>query len=196
MPSTPIEFDLSAEQFERMGYPQLTQGQPLSVILDAGVLLPDVRAEAWFAVQPEPLPPRFTQVWRAAYAFSGQIQAADIVKEAGENGAGEQTATLVVECDGVPLRVTCAPQADGRLPYGTWETRWLTGLGRLSGIVEDDFSSPIGESVGVTAWNFRRLVLTPGDPKFGEWHESSELLSTPFRYDRVVVEARLHRRSV
>lgn len=215
MALTPIEFELSAEQFARMGYPRLRQGEPLSVVLDAGVLLPnDPSADAWFTVQQEPLPTRFEQVWRAAYAFTGQIEEADILgglfewneasasddaeREAALSEAvdSEQTATLLVNCSGVPLRVTCAPNEDGRLPFGTWESRHLTGVGRLHGIVDDAFESSISQPVGVTLWSFRRLMLTPGDPFFGQWHESSELLDTPFHYDRVVIEARLHRKGV
>src|SRR5689334_23006604 len=116
MALTEIEFELPAQQYASMGYPGLKQGEVLTIILDAGVLLPDPAADGWFTVQQPPLPARFKQVGAATYAFSGQIQEADIIKE-----AGEESATLLVLCGGVPLRVTCAPQADGRLPFGTWE---------------------------------------------------------------------------
>ena len=81
-----------------------------------------------------------------------------------------------------------------RLPWGTWETRYLTGFGRVQGIVEEDFrTASIGRPFGVTIWRFRRLVLTPGDAMFGQWHETVELLPLPYRYDRVYVTARIHR---
>ena len=48
-------------------------------------------------------------------------------------------------------------------------------------------------AAGVTIWGFQRLVLQPGDPLFGQWHESTELLPLPLHYDRVVVVARVHR---
>ena len=191
MALTEIEFELPALQYQRMGYPGLKQGDPLTIILDAGVLLPDPAADSWFAVQKEPWPPFFKQVGAATYAFSGQIKEADVIKE-----ADEESATLLITCGDVPLRVICAPQADGRLPYGTWETRYLTGFARIQGIVEEDFVSPLGEPVGVTIWRFRRLVLTPGDAVFGEWHETDQLAPTPYQYDRILVTAHLHRSKI
>jgi hypothetical protein len=191
MPLTEIEFELSAEQAEAAGFPALRQGQPLTVILDGGVLLPDPAAFACYAVYAEPLEPRFVRVGPGLYAFAGQIAAADIVK-----ADGEQTAVLVVECGGAPLRVTCAAQPDGLLPFGTWETRFITGVCPVQGILEDDFSAPVGEPVGVTVWHFRRLILRPGDAAFGEWHETDALLPQPIAHDRVYVVARVHRRTV
>lgn len=188
MALTEIEFELPAEQYARMNYPGLQQGQSLAVILDAGVLLPDPAANAWFAVQQEPLPPALVQIGHAAYAFTGQIVDADIIRE-----EGIETATAWVDCGVTHLRVTCGPDEDGRLPYGTWETRTITGVARLQGIVEDEFLTPIGTPTGVTVWGIRRLLLTPGDAKFGEWYESETLLTTPYRYDRIVVNARIHR---
>jgi hypothetical protein len=187
-PSTEIEFELSAAQYELMGYPGLQQGQPLSTILETGVLLPAPGAEQWYIVQPERLAPRWVQVGRATYAFTGQIEAADFLNE-----DGLESAVLVIDCGEVRLRVPCAPGENGRLPYGTWETRTLTGVSRIHGIVEDDFHAPIGAPVGLTIWGFRRLTLGPGDPLFGEWHEADALLPLPFGHDRVVITAHLHR---
>lgn len=183
-----IEFELTAEQYERMGYPGMKQGAPLSAILDAGVLLPDRAAESWFAVQPDALPAQFVRTGPATYAFAGQIIAAELV-----NADDAQTAVLSVDCGLVHLRVTCAPHADGRLPYGTWETRYLAGIGRVQGIIEDEFKTGIGQPIGCTIWGFRRLLLKPGDPLFGEWRTSVELPPLPLHYDRIVVVARLHR---
>lgn len=191
MALTEIEFDLSAQQYELMGFPALRQGQSLDVQLEMGPLLPEPGGESWFAVQPEKLTPQFVQTGRAHYALIGQIAQADVQKE-----EGMESAALVVESGIAPVRVLCAPKADGRLPYGTWETRYLTGLGRLYGVVEEDFSLTVGERIGVTVWSFRRLILTPGDPNFGQWHEAVELPSAPFTYDRLVVTARLHRRGL
>ncbi len=188
MALTEIEFELPAAQFELMGYPNLKQGQSLSIQLDTGVVVPDLAADAWFAVQHEPLLHRFVAVGNASYAFSGQIREAELAR-----GEDVEVGSLLVECGDVPLRVTCAPGADGRLPYGTWETRYLTGYSRIVGMVEEDFSVGIGKQVGVTIWSFRRLVLTPGDPQFGQWHESYELPATPYRYDRILIAGRLHR---
>jgi hypothetical protein len=187
MPPTEIEFELSAEQYERMGYPGLKQGESLTVTLDGGVLVPDIAADSWFAVQKEPVPTTFKQVAPATYVFAGQISAAEI-----DNEDGTQSAVLLVDC-GLPLRVTCAPGADGRLPYGTWETRYLTGYGRVQGIVEDDFATGIGKTVDVIIWSFQRLVLAPGDPVLGEWRTTDILPPAPYHYDRVLVGARLHR---
>ncbi len=183
-----IEFELPAHQYELMGYPSLRQGESLAVLFDAGVLLPDPAAESWFAVRQEPLAPSLVLVGPATYAFAGQIVEADLFK-----GDGAETGVVVVQCGVVVLRVTCAPQEDGMLPWGTWETRYLTGVGRLQGIVEEDFQAVVGRPQGVTIWRFRRLVLGPGDPLFGQWHESVELLPSPFRYDRIIVTARVHR---
>jgi hypothetical protein len=188
MPLAEVEFELSAQQFELMGYPGLHQGESLSLSLDAGVLLPDPSAESWFAVQPEPLLPQLVLVGPATYAFAGQIVEADLFKS-----EGAETGVVLVQCGDVAVRVTCAPQEDGVLPWGTWETRYLTGFGRLQGIVEDDFHSTVGRPQGVTIWRFRRLILRPGDPLFGQWHESVELLPSPFLYDRIIVTARVHR---
>lgn len=186
-----IEFELSAYQYELMGYPGIRQGEPLSVVLDAGVLLPDVSAESWFAVQKEALPAHFVNVGPAQYAFAGQIVEAELVTE-----DDEQTAVLLVDCGVVRVRVTCAPQTDGRLPFGTWETRYLSGIGRVQGIVEDEFKTGIGTPTGLTVWRFRRLILRPGDPLFGQWHESAELPPLPLHYDRVIVSARVHRERI
>jgi hypothetical protein len=170
-----------------MGYPALQQGQPLSVQLETAMLLPEPGGDGWFTVQKEPLAPQFIAVSRGLYAFSGQIAQAELVKE-----DEVESATLLVQC-GVPLRAVCGPQEDGTLPFGTWETRYLTGLGRVVGIVEDDFVTGIGELIGVTIWRFYRLTLAPGDPNFGQWYESAELLPTPLNDDRVIVVARVHR---
>ncbi|MCL4859912.1 MAG: hypothetical protein KJZ93_10925 [Caldilineaceae bacterium] len=187
MPIDEIEFELSSEQYEQMGFPGLKQGESLTVTLDMGVLLPDPAADGWFAVRKEPWAPLLRRVGPAMYVFAGQIQQADITKE-----DGEESAVLLVDC-GLPLRMTCAPLADGRLPYGAWESRYLTGYGRLQGIVEDDFATAVGKTVDVLLWSFRRLVLTPGDPVIGEWRESDALLPSPYRYDRVLLVARPHR---
>jgi hypothetical protein len=183
-----IEFELAAGQYEAMGYPGLRQGESLAVTLDAGVLLPDPSAESWFAVRPEPLAPQLVRIGPATYAFAGQIVEADLFKS-----DGDETGVVLVQCGEVAVRATCAPQEDGMLPWGTWETRYLAGVGRLQGIVEDDFQSSIAHPSGLTIWQFRRLVLSPGDPLFGQWHESVELLPSPYRYDRIVVTARVHR---
>ncbi|MBE2236519.1 MAG: hypothetical protein IAE81_01935 [Caldilineaceae bacterium] len=183
-----IEFELSTYQYEQMGYPGIKQGEPLSVVLDAGVLLPDVAAESWFTVRPEALPAQFVRTGPATYAFAGQIAEAELVIE-----DDEQTAVLLVDCGVVKLRVTCAPQGDNRLPYGTWETRYLTGVGRVQGLVEDEFKTAIGHATSVTVWGFRRLSLMPGDPLFGQWHDSADLLPLPLHYDRIIVVARVHR---
>lgn len=183
-----IEFELTAEQFELMGYPHLRQGQSLDVQLETGVLMPTPPGEGWYAVQKEPLAARLVQVERGFYAFAGQIAQAEIVDD-----DGYRTAALIVECGGAPLRVICAPQEDGSLPYGTWETRYLSGYGRVLGVVEEDFHHSVGKRVGVIIWQVHRLALAPGDPNFGQWHEAVELLPVPFIYDRVVITARVHR---
>lgn len=195
MSSIEIEFELSAYQQELAGYPALTQGQPIALVLDGGVLLPDVGAASWYSVTPVPLPERFVAVGRGQFAFCGKIIEAELEKE-GEGLEAIESAVLLVECDGVPLRVTCAAQSDGMLPFGTWETRTLSGLAFVSGMLEDDFASGIGETVGATVWSVRRLVLTPGDPHFGEWIESESLLPTPIGSDRIYITARLHRRKI
>lgn len=191
MALTEIEFELSARQHELMGYPWLRQGQPLSVLLDAGVLLPDPSIFGWFIVQPEPLTAQLSVVGRGVAAFTGQIKAADLVKS-----PDGESATVLVDCGVARVRVACAPQPDGFLPFGTWETRYLIGHGPLYGIIEDDYASPIGETSEVTIWHFHRLVLTPGDPHFGKWLTTDDLLPSPFRYDRVIVTARIHRQLV
>ncbi|RME52671.1 MAG: hypothetical protein D6790_18445 [Caldilineae bacterium] len=182
-----IEFELPASQYERMNYPGLTQGRVLSVTLDGGLLLPDPEAERWYAVQQPPLEKRFVRVGPGVYAFAGQITEADI-----EYGR-EQLAFLAVDCGEVILRVTCGPQEDGQLPYGTWETRYIAGLANVQGIVEDSFQAPVGRTLDVTVWSFRRLCLTPGDVAFGAWQESVELPPAPYVHDRVYVVARVHR---
>jgi len=188
MPLPEIEFELTADQYAQMGYPGIRQGEPLSVILDAGLLLPDLAAESWFSVQPDPLPSRFVRFGPALYAFAGPIVHAEILQV-----EESQSAVLQVHCGVVQLRVTCAPLPDGRLPYGTWETRYLTGVGRVQGLVEDAFKTAVGSPTQVTVWHLRRLVLSPGDPLFGQWHESATLLPLPLHSDRVVVVARVHR---
>ena len=189
--SIEVEFELSAAQFELMGYPNLSQGQPLSLVLDAGVLLPDPAADSWFMVQPESLPTQLVHVGPALYAFSGQIRDAELLQD-----EDNEMAILLVNCGGVLVRMTCAPGEDGHLPFGTWETRYLAGVGRLQGVVEEDYSSILGENIGATLWSFRRLILTPGDPLFGQWRETSNLPATPFRFDRILIQARLHRQGV
>lgn len=188
MPLTEIEFELPAQQFALMEYPGLRQGQPLSLVLDVGVLAPDPAAESWFTVQPEPLEPGLIVVGPAQYAFRGRIVAAELAKE-----DEIETGVVAIDCGAAVIRAVCAPQEDGRLPWGTWETRFLAGIGHLQGIVEDGSQTAVGVQTGVTLWHFRRLVLTPGDAMFGQWHESVELPPLPFRYDRVFVTARVHR---
>ena len=170
-----IEFELPAPQYELMGYPGLAQGQSLTVlVLDAGVLLPDLAADSWFAVQQVPIAPQLQHVGPAQYAFAGQIVAADLFKQDGADAG-----VVVVNCGVVPVRVSCGPREDGVLPWGTWETRFLTGLGRIQGIVDEGYTTSVGIPVGVTIWRFRRLVLVPGDPLFGQWHETPALAPHP-----------------
>lgn len=183
-----LEFELPAFQYQLMGYPGLKQGEPLTVTLESDVLLPDPAATGWFAVQKDPWPDRFVLIGPATYAFAGQILAAEI-----ENEEGAETAVLLVKCGEIPLRVICAPGENGRLPFGTWETRFLTGVSRIHGLVEDDFHTAIGQSIDLTIWQFRRLVLTPGDAVFGQWHETDLLTPTPYQYDRLLLQGRLHR---
>ena len=190
MPLSEIEFELSAAQYELMGFPGLQQGESLSLVLDGGILLPDSAAVYWYTAQPEPLEKRFVHVGSATYAFAGQIVEADI-----EYGK-EQLAYLSIDCGPVHLRVTCAPGEDGHLPYGTWETRYISGLAYVQGIVEDSYENPVGRNTNVIVWHFRRLVLTPGDAVFGEWHASDELPPHPLGVDRVLVTARVHKEGV
>ncbi|HXF63854.1 MAG TPA: hypothetical protein VNK95_19680 [Caldilineaceae bacterium] len=191
MALTEIEFELPAEQFALMGYPHLRQGQPLTLQLETVMLMPEPGGEGWFTVQPERLAAQFVQVGRARYAFAGQITQAELDQE-----EGIESATLLVQCGDIPLRVVCGPREDGTLPFGTWETRYLAGSGRVLGIVEESFATGVGEQVGVTIWQFHRLSLTPGDPHFGQWHETVELLPAPYQADRVIVTARLHRKAI
>jgi len=188
MPLTEFEFTLPAVQYQLMNYPKLTQGESLTVELETDLLLPEPGGESWFAVQSEAVAPRFSHVAPATYAIAGKILEAEIIRE-----EEQESAILLVDCGEFPLRVSCGPAEDGRLPYGTWETRYLVGLSRIYGIVESDFATSIGEPIGVTIWGFRRLVLAPGDPVFGQWHESDVLPATPFTFDHVVVSAHLHR---
>ena len=170
-----------------MGFPRLQQGLPLSAVLDGGVLLPEPGPEPWYAVQKEPLPSRLRQIGPALYAFSGQIVEADI-----EYGPA-QMAVVVVDCGIVALRAACAPNSEGVLPEGTWETRYMAGFAPLQAIVEESFTSPVGRTVNVSMWEFRRLLLSPADSAFGTWHTSSEIPPTPFTCDRLLIQARVHR---
>jgi hypothetical protein len=190
-----IEFELSAYQQQLAGFPSIVQGQPLTVILDGGVLVPDVGAANWYAVTADTLPQRFVRTGPATFAFCGKIVEAELEKD-GEGVQAIESAVLLVECAGVPLRVTCAAQSDGMLPFGTWETRTISGHAPIKGMLEDDFASGIGETIGVSAWGIKRLVLTPGDLHFGEWIESDRLLPSPIGYDRVLIAARMHRRTI
>ena len=188
MPGLPqIEFELSAEQFSLMGFPRLQQGLPLSAVLDGGVLLPEPGPDPWYAVQKEPLTSRFTQIGPALYAFAGQIVEADI------QYGSTQMAVVVVDCGFVTLRVACAPNSDGVLPEGTWETRYAAGFAPVQAIVEESFTSPVGRTVDVSMWEFRRLLLSPDDSAFGTWHTSSEIPPAPFTRDRLLIQARVHR---
>jgi hypothetical protein len=191
MALTEIEFELPAEQFEMMGYPQLQQGQALDVQLETALLMPEPGGDGWYAVQKESLAPKLVQVGRGLVAFAGQITEAEL-----SDDDGVQSAALIVDCGGVALRVICGPQDDGTLPYGTWETRYIAGYARIFGVVEEDFLHSVGKRQGVTIWQVRRLALTPGDPNFGEWYEAAELLPSPFTYDRVVITARVHRSTI
>ncbi len=185
-----IEFELSAEQFALMGFPRLQQGLPLSPVLDGGVLLPGPGPDPWYTVQKEALIPRFARIGPAFYAFAGQIVEADI--EYGRT----QMAVLVVDCGIVTLRVACAPNSDGILPEGTWETRFTAGFAPVQAIVEESFAAPVGRVVDISLWGFRRLLLSPGDAAFGSWHESSEIPPAPFTYDRLLIQARVHRQGI
>lgn len=187
MPLPQIEFELPLSQLEILGYPPLRQGQPLSLVLDGGVLLPDTEAEFWYQVSSQRLPRQLVPLGLAIYAFSGTVTEAAI--EYGQ----EQHAILAVDCGPATIRIACAPQADGTLPYGTWETRSMVGMVYLRGLPEDSFPGGIGPNTDVTISRFRRLVLTPGDPHFGEWHEEVALPGAPVDHHRIYVVARVHR---
>ena len=185
-----IEFELSSEQFSLMGFPRLQQGLPLTAVLDGGVLLPQAGPEPWYAVQKEPLTKRFTQIGPALYAFAGQIVEADI-----EYGS-VQMAVVAVDCGIVTLRVAFAPNDDGVLPDGTWETRYAAGFAPVQAIVEESFASPVGRTVDLSLWGFRRLLLSPNDSAFGSWHPSSEIPPTPYTHDRLLIQASVHRQGI
>ncbi len=190
MPLPEIEFELPGSQLDQMGHPPLHQGQPLFLVLDGGVLLPDPEAEFWYTVSEARLPRRLVHLGPGLYAFSGTIA------EAALEYGPEQHGVLTVDCGPVVIRVTCAPQADGTLPYGTWETRSMAGLVHLRGLPEDSYPGGIGPATGVTVSRFRRLVLEPTDPHFGEWHEEVALPALPVdRRHRIYVVARVHRRT-
>ncbi len=97
MALTEIEFELTAGQFEAMGYPALRQGQPLTLVLDGGLLFPDAGAESWFTVQKEPVTSLLEQVGPALYAFQGQSTAAQLFKD-----AGDEHALLTGQCGARP----------------------------------------------------------------------------------------------
>ncbi len=118
-----IEFELSALQYELMGYPGLTQGQSLTLTLDAGVLLPESTADSWFTVQQAALPLQLQHVGPAQYAFAGQIVAAELFKQ-----DGADTGVVVVNCGAAPVRVTCGPREDG-----------LSAVGHLGNALLDRF---------------------------------------------------------
>ena len=109
-----IVFELSASQYELMGYPVLRQGHSLDLILDAGLLFPEVDAPNWYKVRPEPLTPCLSHVARGRYAFAGQIQEDELEKVDG----GEE-AILLGDCGDVSGSVGCSAQADGALPLRT-----------------------------------------------------------------------------
>ncbi len=186
-----LTFELPARQYELIGFPGLRQGQPLDVVFDAGILFPEPAAASWFAVRSQPLSPQLLEVARGHYAFSGQIKAAELIKT-----EGEESAILLINSGIIPIRVTCAPQEDGSLPWGTWETRYLTGIAPIQGILDEDFATSIGESVGVTIWGVHRLVLTPGDPNFGRWFETDSLPSSPYRLDRIYLTVRVQKSQI
>lgn len=186
-----IEFELSSEQHELLGPVALEQGHPLELTFETSILLPDTQAENWFAVQPERVNPQFVRISPGTYAFAGQIQEAEIVKA--EDG---EMAFLLVSCGNVPLRVVCGPGEDGRLPWGTWETRYITGISRIHGLLEDTFATGIGVTIGATVWSITRLVLTPGDAHFGEWYESESLTPSPYSHDKIFITSRLHRQGI
>lgn len=186
-----VEFELSATQHEKLGPVTLSQGQPIELTLETSVLLPDPSSESWFTVQPDPITPRFERVSPGTYAFSGKIQDAEI-----ENEDGDQIAFLLVACSNVQFRVICGPGADGRLPWGTWESRYLTGVSRLHGLIEDDYATSIGHTFGATIWQVSRLILTPGDLLFGQWHHGSELTAAPYSYDKIFITSRLHKGTI
>ena len=76
MPLTEIEFELSAEQYQRMGYPGLAQGEVAK--RRAGDRSVTTRSRRWkdgLPYEKEPLAPRFIQVAPATYAFAGAIEA-------------------------------------------------------------------------------------------------------------------------
>ncbi|MEM7130868.1 MAG: hypothetical protein AAF702_31395 [Chloroflexota bacterium] len=186
-----VEFELSTEQFSLMGAVNLQQGHSLDLTLETSVLLPEPAGESWFAVQAEALSSKFVRISPGTYAFSGQIQEAELVKE-----DGQEIGFLLVHCENVPLRVIVGPDDEGRLPWGTWETRYLTGISRIFGIVEDNFSTSIGRTIGATVWQISRLILNPGDPLFGQWHESADLPLSTYSHDKIFVMTRLHRQEI
>ena len=128
-----------------MDYPHLRQGQSLDVQIETGVLLPDAGSEGWYAVQKEPLEPQLHQVARASYAFAGQIDQAELSKD--EDGMA--SATL----HGALWRRAAAGAvcAGGRWTTARWHMgdALSGGLGRLHGLVEENFSTAVGTRIGV-----------------------------------------------
>ena len=95
LPLPEIEFELTAYQYEMMGFPGLKQGEPVSVVLDAGVLLPDVSAESWFTVQKETLPSQFVRA---------------LIVNSGGKSRLLRLRGLALELGGVPLGLALGPQ--------------------------------------------------------------------------------------
>ena len=92
-----IEFELSAHQYELMGYPGLHQGESLSVVLGCRRAACRIRRPTvGLPCSQEPLPPQSGTVGPATYAFAGQIVEADLFKS-----DGAETGVVVVQCGDV-----------------------------------------------------------------------------------------------
>lgn len=183
-----VTFQLTDAQYAANDRAGLMVGLPLSVQIDAGLLVTGQAADAsgsgWFE-RAAPGRVLLKPVSLERHAFSGRLMEIDTWRS--PEGVACQA---LLDC-GLPVRMEVwNPEAPADLaaePYGLKVGDWLLGVASLQGLLALDHGALLWQPVDGTIVDIQRLCLSPFDPGFGALRWLHGLPSRSFAPDVVYV---------
>ena len=121
----------------------------------------------------------------------GRFARPELVDEEGEQNAPCAAGRC---CGVVKIRVTCAPRLTAACPTARGRRTYLSGIGRVQGIFEEEFRTSIGHPTNLTLWNFQLAGACPRRHPFWPVARDARLVPLPLHHDRVIVTGRVHQR--
>lgn len=183
-----ITFSLSDAQYAANDRSGIMVGLPLTVQLDAGLLMMGRDSGVEWFERTSPDRPLLQQVALDRCVFRGRVT--DIALWESPEGAACQ---MLLDC-GLPLRVDVVEveqeAAVNATPYGLQEDDWLLGLAFLEGVVALQPSDLLWQPLHGTIVDIQRLILSPHHPDFGKLRWLHSLPSASFLPDQVFVTVR------